>query len=88
MPYYNRRQVLKTAGASLLMPGLAGAVDAPLRIAGQDVELQISPVSAHTFRLTALPIHEGRLATLPDIGTVVQASWGHPPRASAPSEPR
>ena len=57
---YNRRQIL---GAALL---------APVRMLGaNDLEVQISPVSAHTFRLTI----GGKP---PDDGTLVQQTWGAP----------
>jgi alpha-glucosidase/alpha-D-xyloside xylohydrolase len=57
---YNRRQIL---GAALV---------APVRmLAASDLEVQISPVSAHTFRLTI----DGKP---PDDGTLVQEKWGAP----------
>jgi alpha-glucosidase (family GH31 glycosyl hydrolase) len=58
---YNRRQIL---GAALLAP--ARMLGAP-----PELEVQIAPVSPHTFRLTI-----GGKAT--DDGTLVQESWGAP----------
>ncbi len=60
---FNRREVLGAAGAALLGP--AGAAAA----AGAEVE--VSQVSAHTFRLTV----GGAPA---DDGALVQAKWGAP----------
>jgi alpha-glucosidase/alpha-D-xyloside xylohydrolase len=48
------------------------------RIAGQDIEIQIAPLSQHTLRLTVLPIRDGKPASVPDDGSLVQPSWGAP----------
>jgi hypothetical protein len=68
---YNRRQILGAAAAALAVPARALA-------AKQEIEVQIAPVSAHTFRLTALPIREGQLTAVPDDGCLVQQTWGAP----------
>ena len=83
----NRRQILKqasAAGAAFLAPGNAAET---LRIADREVEIQLSPVSAHTFRLTVLPIQNGALSRLPDDGTLVETSFG-PPAARLRGAPR
>src|SRR4030088_1106933 len=72
----SRRQLMLGAGASLLLPPSEVAAPAGMRVAGQDVEIQIAPVSAHTFRLTILPFKGGQLATVPMNGSLVQSSWG------------
>src|SRR5436309_10320158 len=54
-----RRQVLKGAAAAcaaLLLPGKEEVADSALRVAGEDVEIQIAPVSRHTVRLTVVPV--------------------------------
>jgi len=61
---YNRRQILS---AALLAP-------ARMLAAPPDLEIQIAPVSPHTFRLTI----GGKP---PDDGTLVQQSWGTPAAA-------
>ena len=66
------------ASAALLLPRGATAIEPVWRIAGQDVEIQIAPVSAHTLRLSILPIQAGRVAPVPMDGSLVQASWGAP----------
>ena len=83
----NRRQILKqvsAAGAAFLAPANAAET---LRIADQEVEIQLSPVSVHTFRLTVLPIQNGALAKVPDDGTLVETSFG-PPAARLRGAPR
>lgn len=81
---YDRRDVLKSAGAAtaaLLSPRRQSADQAQaenLQVAGQDVEIQIAPVSARTFRLTVRPIQNGRLVAVPVNGALVKTSWGAP----------
>jgi alpha-glucosidase/alpha-D-xyloside xylohydrolase len=74
----NRRQILKqasAAGAAFLAP--ADAAEA-LRIADQEVAIQLAPASPHTFRLTVLPIRHGTPATVPDDGALAQNSLAPP----------
>ena len=59
----NRREVLGAAGAALLGPVCA--------VAAGDAQVEVSQVSAHTFRLTV----GGAPA---DDGALVQAKWGAP----------
>src|SRR5215471_20964665 len=75
MPRGNtRRQLLKAAAVgSGLIPSLTG--QSRLQAAGRDVEVQISPVSVRTVRLTILPAENG---ALPSDGSLVQSSWGAP----------
>ena len=81
---YGRRDLLKgasAAAAALLVPRRQAAdqtQSAKLQIAGQDVEVQIAPVSARTFRLTVRPIQNGRLIAVPANGALVKTSWGAP----------
>ena len=79
---YDRREVLKTVGgacaAAFLLPGESEAAEPGLRIAGRDVEVQIVSVSEHTFRLSILPIQEGKVDTVPDDGSLVLASSDSP----------
>jgi alpha-glucosidase/alpha-D-xyloside xylohydrolase len=74
----NRRQALKCVGASLLLRGEQKAAESALRVQGQDVEIQIAPVSEHTLRLTIIPIKDGETAGAMDDGSLVQSSWGSP----------
>jgi alpha-glucosidase/alpha-D-xyloside xylohydrolase len=78
---YDRREVLKgmsAACAAFLLPEEQARAVSALRIAGQDVEIQIGSVSKHTFRLSILPIKDGRVATIPTDGSLVRESWGTP----------
>src|SRR5258708_18900279 len=81
---YDRRQVLKgvaAASASLLFPKTQSGQDRPgcgLVVAGQNVEVQVASVSAHTLRFTILPIKDEHVADVPSNGSLVQASWSEP----------
>jgi len=78
---YDRREVLQgmsAACAAFLLPEEQVRAAAALRIAGQDVEIQIGSLSKHTFRLSSLPIKNGRVATVPTDGSLVRESWGTP----------
>src|SRR6266550_107331 len=80
----DRRQVLKgatAACAALLLPGKTESAVPGLRIAGQDAEIQVAPVSAHTARLTILltsALEDGRTMAVAGDGSLVQTSWGAP----------
>jgi alpha-glucosidase (family GH31 glycosyl hydrolase) len=76
---YGRREVLKgmsAACAAYLLPGQEGAES--LRVAGQEVEIQIGEVSEHTFRLTIVPLKDGQATAIPSDGSLVRTSWGQP----------
>ncbi len=79
MSSLNRRQLLRQAGAAALVAPLAAAQTASTsQVAGRDIEIQISPVSPHTFRLTVFPLDNGRPGPIADDGSLVQAAWGAP----------
>ncbi len=70
---------MSAACAAFLLPEEQARAESALRIAGQDVEIQIGSVSKHTFRLSILPIgKDGRVATIPTDGSLVRESWGTP----------
>lgn len=79
---FDRRDILKGVGAicatSFLPAPKTEATPQTLQIAGRNVEVQIAPVSAHTFRLSVLPIEGGQLQSVKGNGSLVQASWGPP----------
>ena len=79
-PLSRRRMVqsLGAAGAALLTPNAGRAADAGLRIAGRDVEIQLTSVSPYTCRLTVQPMEEGKLVDIPDDGTLLQTAFGAP----------
>src|SRR5512146_194176 len=77
--HWNRRQVLKQlvgASTALILPRSGGAERTPA--VGQNCEIQIASVSTHTFRLSVLPIENGRASAVPFNGSLVQESWGPP----------
>ena len=51
-------------------------------VAGEDVEIQIAPVSRHTVRLTVVPVkrasENGQPMNVMGDGSLVQSSWGPP----------
>src|SRR5277367_258309 len=76
MSTLNRRELLQRAASAALLAPAAYAQDS--KIAGHDIEIQIAPVSAHTFRLTVFPIENGQPAAIADDGSLIQANWGAP----------
>jgi alpha-glucosidase (family GH31 glycosyl hydrolase) len=76
-----RRQVVKqllvAAGTLMLPEQRAAAQTAPGSPHAQS-EIQITSVSEHTFRLTLLPIKNGRAGPVPLDGSLVQSFWGNP----------
>lgn len=72
----NRRDVLKAMGAAsaalLLPPGVRAADQTT------EYEIQVSPVSAHTCRLSVVPVKNGRISSIPSDGSLVRESWGVP----------
>jgi alpha-glucosidase/alpha-D-xyloside xylohydrolase len=77
---YSRRQVLQTMGAAsaaVLFP-LKTVATPGSEVADQDVEIQITSISEHTFRLTILPVRAGQYASLPDDGSLIRRDWGRP----------
>lgn len=78
---YDRREVLKgisaACAAAYLLPG-QDANAKTFRVAGKDVEIQISTVSAHTFRLSVVPVENGTTVAIPANGCLVRHSWGEP----------
>ena len=78
---YHRRQLLKgmsAACAAYVLPYRGEPSESALRIAGQDAEVQVTPISAHTFRLSILPIANEKLAAIPVDGSLVRTDWGLP----------
>jgi len=67
---------MQSASAALVCSTEDIAQESPLRAAGQDVEVWISPVSEHTFRLSVLPPGHGPI--VPTDGSLIKQSWGEP----------
>lgn len=79
--HWNRREVLKGLAATstaliLSSSELAAGQAAP--VVGQQVEIRITPLSPHTFRLSILPLRSESPESIPFDGSLVQESWGAP----------
>ena len=78
---YRRREILKgvsAACAAYLLPSQQNSSPQTINIAAQDVAIQITTVSPHTFRLSVLPLNEGKTVAIPSNGSLVRQSWGAP----------
>jgi len=78
MNRYNRRDLLKTMGAAsaaLLLPRTGIAAESST---AADVEIQVVSVSAHTVRLSVIPVKDRQLVSIPADGSLVKSSWGDP----------
>src|SRR5689334_2314306 len=79
---YDRREILKGVGAAcatgFLWSSKTKTTPQTPQIADRNVQVQIAPVSAHTFRLSVLPIENGQPQSVKGNGSLVQASWGSP----------
>jgi alpha-glucosidase (family GH31 glycosyl hydrolase) len=71
-------QSLGATGAVLLAPAAVRGADAALQIAGKEIEIQLVPVSPHTLRITVQQIQDGKLAPIPDDGTLLRTEFGTP----------
>jgi alpha-glucosidase (family GH31 glycosyl hydrolase) len=80
-PDWNRRDVLKglaAASTAAVLSPRPGTAWAATQDAGQQVEIQISPVSAQTFRLSIFPLNHGSVGSMPLDGSLLRESWGAP----------
>src|SRR5215467_4055511 len=79
-PKWNRRDILKgfvaIPGTVLIRPHVAASGNAIGD--GAQLELQITPVSDHTLRLTLRSIIPGSEPSIPDDGSLVRNSWDAP----------
>ena len=76
---WNRRDVLKgLVSASTALVIARGQGTAQEIASVQPVEIQISSVSAHTFRISVYPLNNGAEKSIPFDGSLVQESWGAP----------
>lgn len=79
--HWNRRQLLQqlvAASGAAFLPARLASGDERSSSAEDEIEIQISQVSAHTFRLSVLPVENGQPAAIPFNGSLVQKSWGPP----------
>ncbi len=79
----SRRDALKrfsSAGAGVLLhsPLVPPAQNAALRLAGKEVEIAITAISAQTVRLTIAALENGKPQPLPSDGSLAPQSWPAP----------
>jgi hypothetical protein len=58
---WNRRDVLKglaVASTAMIVPAKLGAASEGERASAQSIELHVTPVSLHTFRLSIFPVEK------------------------------
>jgi len=80
-PPWKRRDVLKglvAAYSATVFPAKPAAAREDVRARAEQVELQVTVVSPHTFRLSLLPVNNGSVGPIPFDGSLVQKSWGTP----------
>lgn len=80
-PQWNRRDVLKgllAASTAMIIPEQGAAAQDAASVSGPQVEIQITPVSTCTFRMSILPVNNGSIAEVPCDGSLVKQSWGVP----------
>jgi alpha-glucosidase (family GH31 glycosyl hydrolase) len=81
-PQWNRRDVLKglvAASTAIIVPPTLGAAQEDAEAAARTVEVQVTPLSPYTFRLSILPVAKnGLVGPIPFEGALVQESWGAP----------
>ena len=76
-PRWNRREVLKgllAASTAIMVPTREAAQDVAPSPAGQ-IEIQITPISSFTFRLSILPVENGSVTKITTDGSLVRDSW-------------
>ena len=69
---------MQAAGGAVLARGKMTADEKRITVAGRVVEIQLVPVSPFTFRLSLLPIQDGKQAEIPADGSLVERSWAAP----------
>ena len=80
-PQWNRRDVLKglAAASTALTASLRkGLAEESTPASAQPVEIQITPISPHTSRLSILAVKNGSVGAIPSNGSLVRESWGTP----------
>jgi alpha-glucosidase/alpha-D-xyloside xylohydrolase len=69
---------MQAAGAAVLAHGRVQADEQVLQVAGRDVEIQMTPVSGFTFRLSVLPLQNGKPIEPASDGSLEERSWAAP----------
>src|SRR5215469_2806971 len=80
MTQWNRRDLLKglaAASTAIVVRSKSSAVE-QASFTTAPLEIQLTPIGAHTFRLSLMPIGNGPAAEITSDGSLVQESWGAP----------
>src|SRR5512142_1605312 len=79
---WNRRRVLKQLAATSAAAVLPRSAVAKIFLEEptSEREIQITPISQHTVRLSVLPVREGKTVAVPLDGSLAHTSWGAPPQ--------
>ena len=80
-PHWSRRDVLKglvAASAAIILPSTEAGASEDAGTLAHPVEIQVTSLSAHTFRLSLIPLSNGSVGSIPFDGSLVQQSWGDP----------
>jgi alpha-glucosidase/alpha-D-xyloside xylohydrolase len=75
---WNRRDVLKGFLASSGAVFIPKAARAGAQLSQLQLEIQITPVSTYTFRLSIFPAHKESVDEIPTDGSLVKMDWGSP----------
>src|SRR5262245_44954439 len=72
--FISRRAVLEGLGAAAFIPfqgtrSVPGA-ETPLRVAGNAVEIAVTPIGPRIIRISIVPLDEGRPRLIPDDGSL------------------
>jgi alpha-glucosidase (family GH31 glycosyl hydrolase) len=80
-PQWNRRDVLKgllAASTGIIVSSKQGTAQDGTNAPQKPIEIQVTSISVHAFRLSILPINNGTIGQIPLDGSLVQESWGVP----------
>jgi alpha-glucosidase (family GH31 glycosyl hydrolase) len=77
-PRWNRRDVLKGLLASSSAAFIPMQANAAAQLSEPRLEVQITPVSPCTFRLSILPVTNGSVGEISTDGSLVKKDWGSP----------
>jgi alpha-glucosidase (family GH31 glycosyl hydrolase) len=80
-PQWNRRDILKgllAASGGIVVSSKPGAAQDDTHAPEKPIEIQVTSISVHTFRLSILPTNNGTVGQIPLDGSLVQESWGAP----------
>jgi alpha-glucosidase (family GH31 glycosyl hydrolase) len=77
-PRWNRRDVLKGLLASSSAAFIPRHASAAAQLSEPRLEVQITPVSPSTFRLSILPVTNGSVGEISTDGSLVKKDWGSP----------